>query len=311
MYSDLPPMNSIKVFDAAARLGSFKKASEELHVTPTAVSHQIKLLEETLGTLLFKRKTRAVELTQNGKLLANTTYNVLQQLTNTISEISSSKKSITISTTSSFAAMWLLPNLNKFNKLYPDIEVVVKTGEQLDDLNRDWSIDLAIRYGIFEDSIENSELLMTEEIGMYATPNFIESITKMDEVNLLETKWQNKNFSEVSWSTLLKDINNSDVNYVMRLFDQEHYIIQAALAEQGIALVSSLLAHNAIKQGWLIKYDFIKTIKEIKGFSYYLVTPVEKVPAAVKVALDEFDPLSALTCNTISEFKVFVPLALV
>jgi len=273
MYSDLPPMNSIKVFDAAARLGSFKKASEELHVTPTAVSHQIKLLEETLGTLLFKRKTRAVELTQNGKLLANTTYNVLQQLTNTISEISSSKKSITISTTSSFAAMWLLPNLNKFNKLYPDIEVVVKTGEQLDDLNRDWSIDLAIRYGIFEDSIENSELLMTEEIGMYATPNFIESITKMDEVNLLETKWQNKNFSEVSWSTLLKDINNSDVNYVMRLFDQEHYIIQAALAEQGIALVSSLLAHNAIKQGWLIKYDFIKTIKEIKGFSYYLVTP--------------------------------------
>ena len=273
MYSDLPPMNSIKVVDAAARLGSFKKASEELHVTPTAVSHQIKLLEETLGTLLFKRKTRAVELTQNGKLLANTTYNVLQQLTNTISEISSSKKSITISTTSSFAAMWLLPNLNKFNKLYPDIEVVVKTGEQLDDLNRDWSIDLAIRYGIFEDSIENSELLMTEEIGMYATPNFIESITKMDEVNLLETKWQNKNFSEVSWSTLLKDINNSDVNYVMRLFDQEHYIIQAALAEQGIALVSSLLAHNAIKQGWLIKYDFIKTIKEIKGFSYYLVTP--------------------------------------
>ncbi len=92
-----------------ARLGSFKKAAEELHVTPTAVSHQIKALEASLGILLFLRKTRAIQLTQDGKVLAETVYSVLQQLTNTISEISNTKNIITVSTTSSFAAMWLVP----------------------------------------------------------------------------------------------------------------------------------------------------------------------------------------------------------
>jgi len=294
MYSDLPPMNSIKVFDAAARLGSFKKAAEELCVTPTAVSHQIKTLEETLGTLLFIRKTRAIQLTKEGKLLAETTYNVLQQLTNTISEISRTKKSITISTTSSFAAMWLVPNLSKFSQIHPDIEIAVKTGEQLDDMERDKSIDLAIRYGTYDDSLENSELLITEEIGMYATSSYIEKTTNKEEINLLETKWDNKNLAEISWNTFLKDIDNAESTYKVRQFDQEHYIIQAALSGQGIALVSSLLVHNAIKQGWLIKYNLTK---DIKGFSYYIVTPEHNIRSKSIMAfkswiLDELNHIS-------------------
>ncbi len=273
MYCQLPPLNSIKVFDAAARLGSFKKAAEELHVTPTAVSHQIKALEEVLGTLLFVRKTRAIQLTSDGKLLAETAYNVLQQLTNTISEISNTKNSITVSTTSSFAAMWLVPNLSKFYQLYPDIDVAVKTGEQVDDLEKDRRIDLAIRYGTHDDSLKNSTLLTTEDIGMYATPNYIESIHSLADADLLETKWQNKNLAEVSWHTLLQGSGNHALAYKTRQFTQEHHIIQAALAGQGIALVSSLLVRNAIEQGWLVKYNFIENNNTTNGFSYYLVTP--------------------------------------
>ena len=273
MYAHLPPMNSIKVFDAAARLGSFKKAAEALHVTPTAVSHQIKTLEETLGILLFVRKTRAIELTQDGKVLAETSYNILQQLANTISEISTAKNSITVSTTSSFAAMWLVPNLSKFNQLHPDIEVAVKTGEQVDDMEKDRKIDLAIRYGTYDDSLKNSVLLTTEEIGMYATPSYIENINSIAEVNLLETRWQNKNLAEVSWQTLLNGSKNDQLRYKNRQFEQEHHIIQAALAGQGIALVSALLVQNAIAQGWLVNYDFTGDNKKTNGFSYYLVTP--------------------------------------
>ena len=273
MYAHLPSLNSIKVFDVAARLGSFKKAAEELHVTPTAVSHQIKSLEETLGTLLFVRKTRAIELTQDGKLLAETTYDILQQLANTISEISSAKNSITVSTTSSFAAMWLVPNLNKFNQLYPDIEVAVVTGEQIDDMEKNRKIDLAIRYGTYNASLKNSVLLTTEKIGMYATARYIENINSKAEVNLLETKWQNKYLADISWHTLLKDINNHHLTYKIRQFDQEHHIIQAALAGQGIALVSALLVQNAIEQGWLVNYNFTENNKQIYGFSYSLVIP--------------------------------------
>ncbi len=273
MHAQLPPMNSIKVFDAAARLGSFKKAAEELHVTPTAVSHQIKVLEEALGTLLFVRKTRAIELTQNGKLLAETTYNIFQQLTNTISEISSTRNIITVSTTSSFAAMWLVPNLSKFNRLHPDIEVTVKTGEQVDDMEKDRRVDLAIRYGIYDDALKNSVLLTTEEIGMYGTPSYIANINAIEGVSLLETKWQNKNLAEISWHALLKGIDNHGLVYKTRKIAQEHHIIQAALAGQGVALVSSLLVQNAIEQGWLVKYNFSEDNNKINGFSYYLVIP--------------------------------------
>jgi len=273
MYAHFPPMNSIKVFDAVARLGSFKKAAEELNVTPTAVSHQIKTLEEALGTLLFVRKTRAIELTQDGKLLANTTYDVLQKLTNTLSEISSNKNIITVSTTSSFAAMWLVPNLSKFNQLYPDIEVVVKTSEKVDNLEKDRRIDLAIRYGIYDETLQGSVLLTTEELGMYATPSYMENNNVKAETNLLETKWQNKNLTEISWRTIFKDTDNHSFPYNIRQFDQEHHIIQAALAGQGVALVSTLLVKNAIEQGWLVNYIFSEYNKKITGFSYYLIIP--------------------------------------
>lgn len=273
MYSHLPPLNSIKVFDAAARLGSFKKAAEELHVTPTAVSHQIKALEENLGTLLFVRKTRAIHLTQDGKILADATYDVLQKLTNTIGEISSNKNVITVSTTSSFAAMWLVPNLFKFNKLYPAVEVSVKTGEQVDDLKKDKRVDLAIRYGAFDSAMKNATLLTTEEIGMYATPNYIESRKVTKEITLLETQWKNKNLAEVSWHTLLNDADKQNLAYRVRQFSQEHHIIQAALAGQGVALVSNLLVENAVEQGWLVKYNCIECEKKIAGFSYYVLTP--------------------------------------
>jgi LysR family glycine cleavage system transcriptional activator len=277
MYYHLPPLNGIKAFDAAARLGSFKKAAEELHVTPTAISHQIKTLEDSLGTLLFIRKTRAIQLTKHGELLAETSYSVLQQLANVVNDISSVRNVITISTTSSFAAMWLVPNLNKFHKLHPNIEVVINTGEQIDDVEKDKRIDLAIRYGVYESSVKSSELLITEDIGMYATANYIASINSLADVCLLETEWQNKDFTEISWSALLEGRTDIPELYKTQKFDQEHHIIQAALAGQGIALVSSLLVQNAIKQGWLVDYNFTKNIKKIKGFSYYLVIPKHNV----------------------------------
>ncbi|WP_281558044.1 LysR family transcriptional regulator [Thalassomonas sp. RHCl1] len=277
MYAQLPPLNSIRVFDAAARSGSFKKAAEELHVTPTAVSHQIKALEEALGTLLFVRKTRAIQLTQDGKRLAETAYSVLQQLTNTVSEIASTKNSITVSTTSSFAAMWLVPNLSKFNQLHPNIEVVVKTGEQVDDLEKDRSIDVAIRYGVYDDTLENAANLVTESIGMYATPSYVESIAAGQMANLLEARWQNANLPEFTWHALLKGASRDKSRYQISKFSQEHHIIQAALASQGIALVSSLLVKNALAQGWLTQYNYVEHTQKPAGLSYYLLVPEHNI----------------------------------
>jgi len=277
VYSHLPPLNSIKVFEATARLSSFKKAAQELRVTPTAVSHQIKSLEEALGTLLFERKTRAIELTMDGELLAKASYSVLQQLTNVVNEISSSSNLITVSTTSSFAAMWLIPNLEKFNRLHPDIDVAVKTGEQVDDFEKDRRIDLVIRYGVHDDSQKNSTKLVNEKIGIYATDSYIKSISSIDDACLLETKWYNKNLPAISWRSLVTNGSGTNKTLNIRQYDQEHHVIQTALAGQGVALVSSLLVENAINQSWLVDYKTPKVNDEIRGLSYYLLIPERNV----------------------------------
>ena len=275
MYTKLPSLNILRTFDAAARLQSFKKAAEELHVTPTAVSHQIKSLEEGLGTRLFERQTRSVKLTRDGKLLSDTTLNVFRQLNETVKDIAGSKEMLTISTTSSFAAMWLVPNLDKFYKANPGIDVSIQTGEQKIDVMRDRRIDLAISYGHFDPVQPHTSKLVTEKFGMYATPSYLDKFTNLQDAQFLETEWVNKSLPTISWEALFnqqgRDENQHD--YTVRRFDQEHHVIQAALAGQGIALVSSLLVRNAIKEQWLVPFSNHPLQGEIVGLTYYLVVP--------------------------------------
>jgi len=268
VYPTLPSLNSLKIFDAAARLGSFKKAAEELFITPTAVSHQIKTLEESLETQLFERKTRSVSLTANGRLLAGTTSRIFQQLTAAVSEISGLKDTLTISTTASFAAMWLVPKLERFYRKYPGINISVMTGEVVDDIERDRSIDIAIRYGQYDPSMKNTVKLSAESLGMFAAPSYLSHTKEISQAQLLETKWVNQSLPPLNWESVL---GRPDEEFNIRHFDQEHHVIQAALAGHGIALVSSLLVQNALQNGWLVPYKSTSLEGEISGFTYYTV----------------------------------------
>ncbi|WP_025900053.1 LysR family transcriptional regulator [Sneathiella glossodoripedis] len=274
MLSKLPSLNVLKVFDAAARLKSFKKAAEELHVTPTAVSHQIKTLEESLGTRLFERHTRAVQLTRDGELLSETTFDVFRRLSDTINFIVGSEQVLTISTTSSFASLWLVSNLVKFYKENPSIGISIHTAEQKADIMADRRIDLAISYGQFEGAMPHSSKLITEKFGLYATSAYLEKYEKLDEVQLLETEWVNTSLPSISWETLLsQDWCKEGVSYQIRRYNQEQHVIQAALAGQGIALVSSLLVMNALTESWLVPFTRNELPNEIAGLTYYLVVP--------------------------------------
>lgn len=275
MYPKLPSLNILRTFDAAARLKSFKKAAEELHVTPTAVSHQIKALEENLETLLFERQTRAVKLTREGELLSDTTFNVFRQLTYTVNEIVNSKEMLTISTTSSFASMWLIPNLDKFYDANPGIDISIQTGEQKVNVVRDRRVDLAIRYGQYDPVQPHATKLVTEKFGMYATRAYLDELTALDDAQLLETAWVNKSLPSITWEALFTQhgCEESYLGCTVRCFDQEHHVIQAALASQGIALVSAILVRNALKQQWLVPFANDTLQGEIEGLTYYLVVP--------------------------------------
>jgi len=269
VFTLLPQLNSIRVFEAAARLSSFKAAAEELNVTPTAVSHQICNLEEKLGTRLFERKTRAVTLTPEGDKLAQVAHQSLQQIASTLEEISEIQTVLKISTTASFAAMWLVPRLAHFQKIYPEIQVEIKTGEHLDDLQKDRRIDLAIRYGHHDESDESATKLVTEYFGVYATQDYLSRCNNIKNATLIETQWQNKNLPSITWEQWLQKYDTNTYAPKIRYFDQEHHVLQAALAGQGVALVSSVLVQTALQQGWLLSY---RNDCYLPGLTYYLLS---------------------------------------
>ncbi|MCE7026380.1 transcriptional regulator GcvA [Jiella avicenniae] len=146
-HRDLPPLAAIRVFEAAARHLSFTKAADELGMTQAAVSYQIKLLEERLGAPLFLRRTRAVELTAPGRLLAPATSEALDQLAAAFSAARADAGGVlSISVLPTFAAHWLAPRIGRFQMKHPDIAVRTKATRDVANFSRD-DVDVAIRSG--------------------------------------------------------------------------------------------------------------------------------------------------------------------
>ncbi len=127
MFARLPSPSALRTFESAARLGSFKAAAAELNVTATAVSHQIRALEDQLSVPLFVRKTRFIELTPAGRELAPVLTRALLDIRNALENVVSKEVIITVSTSSSFATLWLVPRLLKFYEMYPNYRVQLDT----------------------------------------------------------------------------------------------------------------------------------------------------------------------------------------
>ena len=267
MFSRLAQLNQLRGFEAAARLGSFKAAADELNVSPTAISHQISALEEALGVSLFERRTRAVVLTEQGAKLAQSVHQVFLQLSATIEEVCSAQSVLRIGTTTSFASMWLVPNLAQFHALYPNIQVEIKTGEELIEINRDRRIDLVIRYGEIKENADSKIKLVTESVGAYATRDYLRQINNVSEATLIETTWKNSNLPSISWAQWQQQFYPSLVVSKRIQFDQEQHAIQAALAGQGVVFTSSVLVEMAVNNGWLVP---VKEKSVLPGLTYYL-----------------------------------------
>ena len=148
MAKHLPPLHLVTIFEAAARLQSFKLASEELFITPSAVSHQIKALEAFIGFELFVRKTRGVELNQAGKFYLHFVQQSLDTLILGTKKLTSkySSPSLKISTFPSMASNVIIPQLSLFQDAHPDVDIVIETGMNITNLRYE-DCDLALRIG--------------------------------------------------------------------------------------------------------------------------------------------------------------------
>ncbi len=144
----LPSLNALHTFEVAARHLNFQQAAEELDVTPTAVSHQIKVLEDHLGVSLFRRRPRPLVLTEAGQLLYPAVSRSLDAIEAELTRLTqvSESTTLTVSVVTEFAAKWLVPRLSEFQRTHPKIDLRLQTSNDVVDLHKQ-TVDLAIRYG--------------------------------------------------------------------------------------------------------------------------------------------------------------------
>lgn len=264
-----PSASALRVFDAAARTGSFKSAAEELNVSPTAVSHQIRRLEDQLGIALFVRRTRKVELTHAGARLAQSTRAAFRQISDALEEIGSAEKILTVSTTPAFAALWLVPRLREFEAGNPGIQVHVDTSMTPVDLDRDRRVDIAIRYGQQTYADVHQETMLEEKIGVYGAPDLVDGLTNLEGTTLIDTRWHSPSLEPITWQDWFKASRaDAPKKAAYRSFEDEQHVISAGLAGQGLILISDILVSDSIKRGWLKR--FINAGK-VPGFSYSCV----------------------------------------
>ena len=173
MPKRLPPISALRALEAAARHASFTRAAHELNVTQSAISHQIKTLEELWGLKLFKRTVRGVAPTPTGEEFAKVTREFFERITRTLDalRISSSHEPLRVDTLQSFAVKWLVPRLGRFHEFHPEIDVWISTHDRLIDFGTD-DVDLAIRLGRGQYPGLHASLLMHEEVYPVCTPGF-------------------------------------------------------------------------------------------------------------------------------------------
>ena len=178
-HYDLPPLDQLEAFEAAARHLSFTRAADELALTQSAVSRQIAALEGFFGVALFRRLHRALRLTDEGQLLQRAVVEVLQQLHQVSGELRATArpKTVIVTTTAGFAGLWLIPRLAGFTASHPDVDVRISASYSVVNLNRD-GVDLAIRYHTPQAADEGGVLLFGEAVLPVCSPRLLRDRTR-------------------------------------------------------------------------------------------------------------------------------------
>ncbi len=252
----LPPLAALRAFEAAARHGSFKQAACELAVTPTAISHQIRSLEAQIGLSLFERRVRKVSLTEAGAQL----YPVLREGFDAVEAAirritrSASRAQVTISATSAFTAKWLVPRMAGFRDRHPGIDLHIHASDEPVDL-ADGAADLAIRYGRGPYPGLSTEILFTDRFAPVVNPRLGPvSLGSLESVPLIHFHWKRHHPLNPTWEAWFARAGLPWTAPPGQLrFSDEGHAIQAAVAGQGVALVSLALVADEIASGHLVQ----------------------------------------------------------
>jgi len=245
MLKHWPPLNALRGFEAAARLGSFHKAAEELHLTQSAISQQIRSLESFLEQPLFYRSGRSVSLTDAGHDLLSTTQAMLQQLSVGIRRLDQYRKpnQLVVNTTPAFARHWLLPRLGTFHRDHPEVDLWLFTTYEAPDMASQ-TVDLCLRDDLEPQAECSHEVLLQDHLYPACHPDLLDQpatarTTLHGEREMDWSRWSVLGGEDVGQRT--HGLNFSDPGL----------LLDAACEGHGIALVSQLLAARSLEKGVL------------------------------------------------------------
>ena len=271
----LPPLSALRAFEAAARHGSFKLAAAELSVTPTAISHQIRLLEQHTGLTLFNRQVRKVVITDAALSL----YPVLRDGFNAFETVlqrlgtAQARRRVIISATNAFMARWLAPRVAQFCNKHPEIDLELLASDQAVDLGADIA-DIAIRYGRGPYPGMLAEPLFADRFAPVASPVLGPlGLADLDHVPLIDFKWVQERSLNPTWKNWFAAAGLPwKARRGQLLFSDEGHAIEAAAAGQGIALLSLELVADEIAAGRLAQ----PFGPSIPGHIYHLIRSAGK-----------------------------------
>ena len=281
MRRSLPPLRALSAFEAAARHLSFAKAADELKVTPGAISHQIKVLEDWLGAPLFHRLTRSLRLTEAGIAAQPLLTEGFDRLAEAATKMHANRNEnlLTVSVSPGFGSLWLVPRLEKFRRNYPNIELRIDGTDRLVDIIRG-EADVAIRYG----PGGYSGVVCDRLFGMRATPvcspevladgHDLMTPADLTSHTLLHVEWKE---AEGSWRTWLLAAGAHDVDpFKGPRFTKEEMAARAALNGEGIALVGDRMAADHLSSGRLVR-PFSAELSTPLVFAYYFLYPKDRL----------------------------------
>ncbi|MGP6429338.1 transcriptional regulator GcvA [Pseudomonas paraglycinae] len=286
MLPRLPSLNGLRAFECAARHMSFTRAAEELNVTQTAISHQIRRLEDELGVRLFMRLKDGLALTEEGNAYLPGIRSAFLELRYSTEKLleSSNNSVLTISTLVSVASKWLLPRLPSFREAHPQIDVRISASTEWVDF-RKGGIDAAIRYGDGNWPGLRADWLMSDEIFPVCSPRLLTGDKPLNTPADLahHPLLQVSGVTANDWNDWLHAADQPPLtaNGPRLTFDLAMMAVQAAIDGQGVCIGRSTYVDDDLRAGRLVA-PFDLSLKSASGF--YLVTPHDQAESKKIVA---------------------------
>lgn len=274
----LPPLSTVRSFEATARHGSAARAAEELHVTPGAISQQLRKLEDFVGQRLFERQARGLVLTDAGRVLLAGCQEALAALQRATAQLRHQRQVLLVSCTPVFAAQWLVPRLQDFLQSAPEVDVHVSTTARLVDLAAE-GVHFAVRHGLGRYAGLQARRLLDDDLQTVCSPLWVAHRPTAQAADITAAGLLHDGQRD-DWQLWARAAGRPQLDTSQGIvFVDSNAAIEAALAGRGVALARRSMVVNELEQGRLLALQVPPLVTPL---AYYLVfrEPTLAQPAA-------------------------------